>query len=316
MSAKPGAAVMVEAYSACTGGHLALLEVQPDGTVADLCKSVTEAVASEMEAAGAGSTRCVTQFCAISGGRILQENCRLPNTGLLQDAPEAKTGDGAPPALEFLRRRERQVASYGLPHVKVWNGDSGGCVATLDLQDTSVKLPAVLASPTCTPDGRRELVIENALARIVTAATKLLVVNLRGHEGIIRHACLARDGSKAVTASADGTARLWDAETGKCQAVLRHVDEVLCAAFSADAQQIVTGSLDSKARIWEVKTGKIKELAGHRWAVNAAAFSRDGRTVVTGSDDRTVRIWDVERGMCVNVLEGHRSPVTEVCFVD
>jgi WD40 repeat protein len=60
------------------------------------------------------------------------------------------------------------------------------------------------------------------------------------------------DGKFVVTASADKTARLWNAATG--QAIgdpAKHDDDVLSAEFSPDGRRIVTISWDT-VRIWDV----------------------------------------------------------------
>jgi hypothetical protein len=59
------------------------------------------------------------------------------------------------------------------------------------------------------------------------------------------------DGSRVVTASADNTARLWDANTGAGLAMLLgHEGEVHSAVFSPDGSRVVTASADNTARIW------------------------------------------------------------------
>jgi len=56
-----------------------------------------------------------------------------------------------------------------------------------------------------------------------------------------------------VTASADNTARLWDADSGKEAAVLEgHTGFVQSAAFSPDGRRVVTASYDHTARLWDV----------------------------------------------------------------
>ena len=78
-------------------------------------------------------------------------------------------------------------------------------------------------------------------------------------------AAFSPDGSRIVTASADNTARVWDAATGKAIAVLSgHEGRVNSAAFSPDGSRIVTASADNTARVWDAATGKaIAVLSGH-----------------------------------------------------
>jgi len=56
-----------------------------------------------------------------------------------------------------------------------------------------------------------------------------------------------------VTASGDGSARVWEARSGLQLAELReHTGDVNSAAFSPDGKFIVTASVDHTARIWKV----------------------------------------------------------------
>ena len=56
---------------------------------------------------------------------------------------------------------------------------------------------------------------------------------LRGHEAQIQHVVFNLDGSRIVTASVDGTARLWETATGKEIVRLRgHKGAVQVAAFN------------------------------------------------------------------------------------
>jgi dipeptidyl aminopeptidase/acylaminoacyl peptidase len=78
-----------------------------------------------------------------------------------------------------------------------------------------------------------------------------LVVALRGHESWVQSAVFSPDGRRILTASWDGTARLWDAETGAPGPVLRgHEGRVRTAVFSPDGRRILTASGDRTARLW------------------------------------------------------------------
>jgi WD40 repeat protein len=62
---------------------------------------------------------------------------------------------------------------------------------------------------------------------------------------------LAADGGRILTASGDGTARLWDRD-GKPLAILEgHTNEVTSAVFAPDGRRILTASFDGTARLWE-----------------------------------------------------------------
>jgi WD40 repeat protein len=62
-----------------------------------------------------------------------------------------------------------------------------------------------------------------------------------GHSGYFKDTAFSPDGRRVVTASADKTARLWDAETGTTIAVLKgHGDVVRMATFSPDGQRVAT----------------------------------------------------------------------------
>jgi WD40 repeat protein len=69
---------------------------------------------------------------------------------------------------------------------------------------------------------------------------------------------------RIVTASADETARIWDAvASAKEIAILRgHEYGVTSATFSRDGSRIVTASADKTARIWNARlhTMSVKDL--------------------------------------------------------
>ena len=64
------------------------------------------------------------------------------------------------------------------------------------------------------------------------------------------------DGQRIVTGSGDGTAKVWDAASGRELLTLKgHSDRVASVAFSPDGQRIVTGSGDETAKVWEAASG-------------------------------------------------------------
>lgn len=124
------------------------------------------------------------------------------------------------------------------------------------------------------------------------------------------------DGTRAVSASNDLTARVWDPATGELfHTLIGHTGGVRAASFSADGLRIVTGSDDRTARVWDAVTGNaLRTLAGHAGSVLSASFSPDGTRIVTASRDRTARVWDTENWRVIHVLDRHDGEITSASF--
>ena len=98
-------------------------------------------------------------------------------------------------------------------------------------------------------------------------------------------AAYSPDGARVVTASFDGTARIYNAATGaEIVALEGHKGPVMSVAFSPDGARVVTASEDKTARVWDAAMGReIMTLSGHAGIVFTAAFSPDGARIVTAS---------------------------------
>ena len=105
------------------------------------------------------------------------------------------------------------------------------------------------------------------------------------HGEAVWHGAFSPDDELVVTASADKTARVWDATTAKSIAPpMRHDDNVWYAAFSPTGTAIVTASSDKTARMWNAKTGQpLAPPLKHPGQVSFAVFSPDGQRIVTAS---------------------------------
>jgi WD40 repeat protein/tRNA A-37 threonylcarbamoyl transferase component Bud32 len=141
-----------------------------------------------------------------------------------------------------------------------------------------------------------------ATARLISALTMRNFPRPLGrpmrHDRAVRMANFSPDGNKVITASDDGTARVWDGRTGEpVTPPLRHEDVVRCAVFSPDGRSVLTASHDATARLWDSETGKaLVEPMKHGARVRRAYFSPDGRRVATASQDGLGRVWDASTG--------------------
>ncbi|KAL4430378.1 hypothetical protein ABPG77_002184 [Micractinium sp. CCAP 211/92] len=127
---------------------------------------------------------------------------------------------------------------------------------------------------------------------------------LRGHTSAVTRVLLTPSGTDAVTASADGTARVWDLDIGDCVLLLEgHAGPINDMAVTSDGSLVLTCSSDGTARAFEMERGQcLRVLAGHTAGINALAMDPWARFVVTASSDGTARVWDLSSARTVHVL--------------
>jgi WD40 repeat protein len=123
-------------------------------------------------------------------------------------------------------------------------------------------------------------------------------------DGVFAHgrpilwATLAPDGRRLATASSDGSARLWDLESGDPIAELPHDGPVNRVAFRKDGDRLLTASDDGSVRLWDRDGGRSGPTLRlpHGSPVRIAGFLADGRRVVSGGFDGTIRLWNADDG--------------------
>jgi WD40 repeat protein len=139
---------------------------------------------------------------------------------------------------------------------------------------------------------------------------------LRGHTAAVLYAAYNSDGNKIITTSADHTARLWDAHTGRqLTAPLQHDDAVLTADFSPDGRRVVTGSVEGAVQVWDVETGhRIGAPMETTGAAQSVKFSADGRIIAIGSDAGRASIRNASTGESLSPPIVYHEAVNTVNF--
>ncbi|KAK9460692.1 WD40-repeat-containing domain protein [Lipomyces oligophaga] len=158
------------------------------------------------------------------------------------------------------------------------------------------------------------------------SAVSRCTATMNGHGGTVLAACFSPEpnAGRVLTASGDGTTRVWDTETGTPVAVLKgHEKWVLSVVICPSEPWLVaTGSMDCSVRLWDLRTGKPvgNALRGHSKFVTSLAFeptnmlasSNSSARLVSASKDGTARIWDTTSRVCLQVLSGHTASITSI----
>ncbi|MBK9138780.1 MAG: protein kinase [Verrucomicrobia bacterium] len=128
------------------------------------------------------------------------------------------------------------------------------------------------------------------------------VARLEGHDfnpawgAAVQWLEFSADGARLVSAGGDGTARVWNVTTGRCERVIEgHADLVMCAALSADGRRVVTVGRDPFVQITDLASdGPPVRLRTGGALLVMAAFLPDHQTVISGALDGLIQVWHRE----------------------
>lgn len=104
----------------------------------------------------------------------------------------------------------------------------------------------------------------------------------------------SRDGHRLLSASDDGTARVWTVASGTSSALRGHDDDVYKARFSSDERQVATASLDGSVRVWNLDQERGHVLTeGHE--IESLTLDPDGHHALIKTPTAVAR-WDLVTG--------------------
>lgn len=126
------------------------------------------------------------------------------------------------------------------------------------------------------------------------------VIELTGHSGLVVALAYSPDGRTLASASADGTARLWDLATGKLTATLQSpAARAYCVAFAPDGKSLAVGygGPVGLVQVWGMDLTRRRQIStANSPAVRGVAFNSDGTLLAFGGDEHIIWLWrDGER---------------------
>ncbi len=138
----------------------------------------------------------------------------------------------------------------------LWDATTGKPIFTLDTQvDTDF-----ISGGYWTRDTSRLLLWGLGSLTVWDTHSGKLIYKLMGHEDLIVQPSWSPDETQILTASFDGTVRVWDAQSGKQIRMMNYKANVNWVSWSPDGTQILSTGDDGTVRLWDARTGVEKAL--------------------------------------------------------
>jgi WD40 repeat protein len=154
-----------------------------------------------------------------------------------------------------------------------------------------------------------ELVLRQALGE-----SRLRAI-MRGHADAVTSAVFSHKGSYVLTASNDGTARVWAAGTGTPLAVLKidgPSNSLSPPQFAAGDNTVLISTVRGRAYVWRWRAGAPATVLP-AVDISAAALAPKSGLIATGHRDGAIRLWN-SSGQELKLESGRRAFVNSLAF--
>ncbi len=237
--------------------------------------------------------------------------------------------------------------------VRLWDGDTGKHKTTLIGHTAGVNAIACSADSTMIASASSDGTVR--LWDVDTGETKTILTGhnrpniaafspdgdisiseappLRGVDAANRKS-ISPDGKTIATVEWSDIVQLFDAQTGKRKATLRHTNfmdwihmiitdreyDIGTVAFSPDGNMIVTGGGyythdQGTVDVWHTRTRKRRVIYKGPGYVSAVAFSPDGKTIAAGDWENRIRLWHAVTGKELQTIRtAHKSGVNAIGY--
>jgi cilia- and flagella-associated protein 52 len=210
--------------------------------------------------------------------------------------------------------------------IQVIVGGGDGTVTTFTrdrrgfIDDASAKVEGKVLALSLSPDGAEVLAGTSSgfVYRLRTKGLAALCL-AETHSASVNAVAYAPNVSeKFVTASADGTLRIWDASdyTVSVKCFVGDGGQPSCIALFLDA--MISGWTDGKIRCHSATNGEwLWQIPNaHRGGVTALVLSSNQRFVISGGAEGEVRVWELRSRELVSHLKEHTMSVTGIALFD
>jgi WD40 repeat protein len=139
---------------------------------------------------------------------------------------------------------------------------------------------------------------------------------LIGHNESVNGLAFTPDSNQIISASTDGSIRIWDIHKGAEMEVLRdHPGSITSLAITPNGKWAIAGCYDGTIQVWELRSKrKISILEGHSGPVRSIRCTPDSQLAVSASQDGTLRVWKLDQPGALFILKGHTAAVNAVAI--
>jgi WD40 repeat protein len=127
---------------------------------------------------------------------------------------------------------------------------------------------------------------------------RLSVNPVRGHSSQVTSLAVTSDATRAFSASADGTTRVWRLASGRVTHEKPAPEKLVGLYATPDAPMVVAAAADGTAQLLDADTGeRLTHVTSRRVAtVTAFAVATEGTWGVSGDLDGNATVWDLTAG--------------------
>ncbi len=189
--------------------------------------------------------------------------------------------------------------------IRLWDTRTGRNTQTVDIRNEVL---------TYSPDGSQIAVATHEIL-LFNARTAQLQQTLSGHTNGVYSLLFSSDGSTLVSASWDGTIRLWNASTRSHRLTIGGHFTFRASTLSPNGKTIATAS-DDGIFLWNTSNGKFTKVYNAGDRIHAVAYSPDGKTLAIDmwDDGPQIQLLNARTGRVKKKLRHQGEPARFIAY--
>lgn len=136
------------------------------------------------------------------------------------------------------------------------------------------------------------------------------IATLHGHTDTVNAVSVSADGHRAISASSDGTIRVWDLQNTRCVHVLKeHTASVTTVDLNINGSRALSGGEDQTLRFWDIDNGSCLSVFKNAGSVVDLSLSANATKVIS-SDGSYIYVWNLEKSSYLKRFPEYPSSFT------